>query len=155
LPLYFLDTSAFAKRYLPESGSAWLLSLFDDDDCSVAISAITAVELASALAGASRRGEITDEQRDTQYRQFVADAASLEVLDASEGLLSEASRLLLAPLSVALRSLDAIQLATAIRWSERLNAHNMGLGTFVVADRRLRDGARELGIAVDNPEEHE
>ena len=155
MPLYFLDTSAFTKRYLPESGSAWILSLFEDDDCSVAISAIAAVELASALAGAGRRGEITDEQRDTQYRQFVADAASLEVLDASEDLLTEASRLLFAPLSVALRSLDAIQLATAIRWSERLNAHNMGLGTFVVADRRLRDAAVALGLPVDNPEEHE
>ena len=155
MPFYFLDTSALAKRYLPETGSSWLLSILDDPTCSVAISAVASVELASALAGAGRRGEITTEQQDTQYRQFIADAGELDVLDVSKELLARSSDLLLGAGAVALRSLDAIQLASAIWWSERLNANNMGRGVFVVADRRLREAASALGLPVDNPEERE
>lgn len=152
--LYFLDTSALAKRYLPEAGSLWVFSLLEGAGDSVTISAITSVELSSALARRCRTGEISPEQRDTQYRQFVADSSVLEIIEVTEGIMSEASRLLFA-LPVGLRSLDAIQLATLLRWSEQLKANNIEPGTFVVADSALRDAAVALGLPVDNPEEHE
>ncbi|WP_445241306.1 type II toxin-antitoxin system VapC family toxin [Microcoleus vaginatus] len=43
---YFLDTSALVKRYVPEIGSEWILSITDPArDNDLAISQITWVEV--------------------------------------------------------------------------------------------------------------
>ena len=79
----------------------------------------------------------------------------MEVLEVTPDVMTSASRLLFAPHLPGLRSLDAIQLATASWWSEQLNVNNMGRGVLVVADRRLRDAALALRMQVENPEDYE
>lgn len=73
-----------------------------------------------------------------------------------DDLITQTSQILLSGLSAArLRSLDALQLASARRWFEEQRAINIEPGVFVVADEPLRLLAGELGFRTEDPEEHE
>ena len=153
MPCYFVDTSALVKRYLPETGSEWILDLFERDGATFGISSITVVELASTLGRKRREGAIDDVQRDTQFRQFLLDSADIEIVPVDEELIIQTSQVLLSGLSAArLRSLDALQLASARRWFEKQRAVNIEPGVFVVADEPLRLLAGELGFRTEDPE---
>jgi hypothetical protein len=149
------DTSALAKLYVPERGSQYARQLAATDQ--IAISSITVVELASALRRRTISGDLTVAQRDAAYRRFLADSRDFSVVEVTDEIRGEAARLLLDDPRVVgrLRGFDAIQLATARLWFEAMRTTNIEPGTFVVADGALRDAALALGVAVDNPEEHE
>ncbi|WP_201789158.1 type II toxin-antitoxin system VapC family toxin [Scytonema hofmannii] len=54
MTVYFLDSSALVKRYVPETGSAWIRAISDlNTGNSLIIARITWVEVRSAIA---RRG---------------------------------------------------------------------------------------------------
>ncbi|MEH2159716.1 MAG: type II toxin-antitoxin system VapC family toxin [Nostoc sp.] len=58
--IYFIDSSALVKRYISETGSAWVLGLFDPTlKNEVFIAAITSVELIAAITRRSRGGSIS------------------------------------------------------------------------------------------------
>lgn len=99
MPSYFVDTSALVKRYLPETGSEWILDLFERDGVTFGISSITVVELASTLGRKRREGAINDVQRDTQFRQFLSDSADIEIVPVDDDLITQTSQVLLSGLS--------------------------------------------------------
>jgi predicted nucleic acid-binding protein len=50
MALYFLDSSALVKRYISETGSAWVLELFTDAlNNEIFIAAIAKVEIVALL----------------------------------------------------------------------------------------------------------
>jgi uncharacterized protein len=50
MAIYFIDSSALVKRYISETGSGWVLGLFDPTlKNEVFIAAITAVEIIAAI----------------------------------------------------------------------------------------------------------
>lgn len=50
MAFYYVDSSALVKRYIRETGSAWVLSLFDPSlNNDVLIAAITGVEIIAAI----------------------------------------------------------------------------------------------------------
>ncbi len=53
----FLDTSALAKRYLPEQGTRWLRQQIDSAN-TIIVSRLTWVEVMSAVARRHREGTI-------------------------------------------------------------------------------------------------
>lgn len=58
MAFYYLDSSALVKRYIGETGSAWVLSLFDPKlNNDVLIAAITGVEIIAAIIRRSRAGQ--------------------------------------------------------------------------------------------------
>ncbi len=57
MALTYLDSSALAKRYLPEVGSAWVARLCQQEP--VAISLVALPKLAFALARRVREGALT------------------------------------------------------------------------------------------------
>jgi predicted nucleic acid-binding protein len=58
---YYLDSSALAKRYLVETGSAWIRSITAPAAGKVLIiSRITLVEVSSALSRRYRQASISD-----------------------------------------------------------------------------------------------
>ncbi len=150
----FWDTSALAKLYLSERGSEWSAERARSND--VAISEVAHVEVASLLARRCAEGEFDSNVQYQIYVRYLEDTRRFEVVPLSAGLTAGAARLVLSGvLGTRVRSLDAIQLATAQRWFERTAASNMEAGVFIVADLPLRDSAVALGMRVDNPEEHE
>lgn len=150
----FWDTSALAKLYLSERGSEWSAERARSND--VAISEVAHVEVASLLARRCAEGEFDSNVQYQIYVCYLEDTRRFEVVPLSAGLTAVAALLVLSGvLGTRVRSLDAIQLATAQRWFERTAASNMEAGVFIVADLPLRDTAVALGMRVDNPEEHE
>lgn len=151
---HFWDTSALAKLYFPEPGSAWAAATAARDE--IAISRITLTELASVLGRRFREGEFDEQERDLIYDRFLLDVKDFALVEPTDVLLAEAGRLLLSGVAGSrLRTLDAIQLASAREWFRRADAANMAPGAFVVADAALRDAAATLHLRVENPEDHQ
>ncbi len=145
MSLFFFDSSALAKRYLTEVGSAWVGSLMDPASGEVVVVAeATRVEVAAAIAARARAGAITSAERDalvglllhhcdTDYQMVTLDAVTV-------------SRAVTLTQQHRLRAYDAIQLATALVAAAVLP----GIA-FVAADNDLLHAAQAEGLAVENP----
>jgi predicted nucleic acid-binding protein len=150
---YFLDTSAIAKRYLPELGSGWIVSLTDvaaRNTCWLA--AVTRVELVAGLYRRQRLGHLTptDAQR-------AAAIALHECASSFRGLVIDAVVLDRAAIVVAahgLRAYDGIQLAAALRLRDEYDRSRLPPPIFVSSDQVLNDAARAEGMDVDDPLQH-
>ena len=141
----FFDSSALAKRYLTEIGSAWIAAQADPAASNtIVVAEIARVEVAAALAARHRAGAITQNERnllvalllqhfDTEYR-IVAITPSLV---GSAVVLTQEHRL---------RGYDAVQLAAALAATAALP----GLA-FIAADNDLLNAAQAEGLAADNP----
>jgi predicted nucleic acid-binding protein len=151
--LSFLDTSAFLKRYLAETGSAWVQSLCETE--TVAISALIIVEMSATLARLAREGRLTTDNRATILQQFGEHIEECLVIDIDRRQLDAASALALAVSPhIPLRSLDAIHLAAARSAFASVPAGSTTTFALVSSDRRLLAAAQWAGLATDNPETH-
>jgi hypothetical protein len=57
MAVYFLDSSALVKRYINETGSAWVLGLFGPTlDYEFFVAAVTGVEIVAAITRRARNG---------------------------------------------------------------------------------------------------
>ena len=126
----YLDTSAIVKLLVDELGSAELAGYLDARPLRIA-SRIAEVEVRRAVA---RLGEAVDPGRVDRV------LAALTMVELEASLAFAAGRLV----PPALRTLDAIHLATALELIPDLEA-------FVTYDRRLAEAARLAGMAVVSP----
>lgn len=148
---YYVDTSALIKRYLTESGSEWVREIANPKAGNVIIVCdLTPVEFHSTLAPRWREGEITGENTQILQNRFMADL-EIEYLSVPlESNVLTIARNLFAYTPYLLRSLDAIQLASA-------ESAQVALGepmTFVSADKRLLAAAGFHSFETDNPNDH-
>ena len=144
-----MDTSALAKRYLNEVGSTWLSTWIEPAaGHEIIVARLAETELFTLLARRQREGTLT-----------AADAARLE----ADFLYHGEAEYFVVPLTDAvfdlarqlvqrhpLRTLDAIQLASALQVAQTLSEPL----TFVTADRRLLVIAASEGFATENPSGH-
>jgi predicted nucleic acid-binding protein len=150
--VYFLDTSALAKRYVVETGSRWITTLTDPvsgNECWLA--AIARVELLAALYLRARVGTLTLAQAQQAELLFRHELAThYQMVPVRDTILDEAMRLVAVH---PLRAYDAVQLAAALFVQAQYRA--VGLASvFLTADRTLlRAGAAE-GLLVDDPNNH-
>jgi uncharacterized protein len=151
MPVFFHDTSALVKRYHTESGSAAVNDLFAESNSYHFVSRLAIVELGSALALKVRTGALSAEDFHAAHRTIESDWSghvfhsikitylqmrSAESLIKKHGLMSN------------LRTLDAIQLATAIEIQARgLKVH------FVSADKNQCRIASAESLDVLNPDQ--
>lgn len=60
MTVYFVDTSALIKRYIPEVGSGWVISWIEPQaGNTIMISDLSTVEIVSGLSRRQREGNIT------------------------------------------------------------------------------------------------
>ncbi len=130
-PLLYLDASAIVKLVLPEAESGALAEAVASTNAHVS-SIIAAVEVPRAV----RR--VTEQAEALERSERVIERLDLRALDAD--VVRAAARLM----PRALRSLDAIHLASAMTFAGDLSG-------FIAYDRRLRDAARESGVPVLAP----
>jgi predicted nucleic acid-binding protein len=151
---YFLDSSALAKRYLTEVGTAWVRGLLDPiAGHTIWIAEITEAEVAAALPARQRapRG-ITRQERDAAVallavhcsREYQLIALNRTMLDIAIDL-TQRHRL---------RAYDAVQLATALAANATLLAAGLSGLRFVVADSDLIAASHAECLAADNPNQH-
>jgi hypothetical protein len=150
LARYFFDSSALAKRYHPEIGTAKVLPIFSEPGREVRISKLSFLELQSVFAMKVRSGVITRGEAGIQRARLLVDIASgdIEVCAMTNDLFTAAEKLIgRHSFSHRLRTLGALQLAMAVDLS------NEGLlDQFVVSDKALCEVGTPEGLVVLNPE---
>lgn len=147
---HFFDTSAVMKHYRAEAGTPRVDALLADPGSHHFLSSLSVVESHSVLARWVRTGQMAPADFPSVSARFLADIAAglwqiVHVIDADY----DQARQLLARhgLSRALRTLDAVQLAVALR----LRA-GQPVDAFVCADSNLCHVAAAEGFTVINPE---
>ncbi len=129
----FLDTSAFAKRYVAEQGSGKVIKLCQQADHLV-VSVICLLELISTLSRLVREKKLAKADYRKLRDEAMADLADVDICQiTSEVLVAVVSLLESHPL----RAMDAIHLACAL---------NVKPDVFVSADHRQLLAARKAGL---------
>ena len=153
MTLYFLDSSAATKRYVVETGTAWVRELTaSTSGHAVAVAQITSVEIISGLARQAREGLISALEMQ-KLRLLVGTHIALEyaIVEFEPSVVQRAEDLLLAH---PLRAYDAVQLASTLDLRARLSATGLAAPIFVSADRRLLAAAETEGLLTDDPNRH-
>jgi hypothetical protein len=152
MDIYYSDTSALVKLYLPETGSGWVTAEYQRPDVLVVIGQITIVEVPAALTRAERDLRLVAVQRQQTLARFDSDCANVFVIESITTAVIARARDLVE--RYPLRAYDAVQLALALA----LHAGYIGLGgvsfTFVSADDALNRAASAEGLTVENPNSH-
>lgn len=131
----FLDTSAFAKRYLAEHGSDQVLAVCQQAD-SLVVSVICLPELISTLSRLVRDKKLASPAYRKVKGDVMADLADVDICQITQDVLGSVVALLeVHPL----RAMDALHVACALACAP---------DTFVSADRRQLSAARSAGLNV-------
>src|SRR5262245_28726779 len=117
MPSYLFDTSALAKHYHLENGTAEVDRVLKEHASRFFISRLSAVEIQSVFAGKARNQIITPDELRKLQKRFALDLSSrrFRVLKIFPRHYREAERLIKkhAPTN-SFRTLDALQLSFAI-----------------------------------------
>jgi len=146
---FFVDTSALAKRYLVETGSNWVVSWIEPPANNVIImSELAFVEMRSLLARRVRDGVLTPSDANALRNDFLLHGNNEYLIVLVEtNVLNQAARLVD---QYPLRTLDAIQLASAI---QAVNVLALPM-TFISGDKNLLAAAAGEGFGIDDPNAH-
>ncbi len=151
---YYLDTSGIAKRYVFESGSQWIIQLFDSIPSKVLYtSRITHVEVVSAISRRRRARTIPPGVFEGGIARFQDDLRNrFSVIAVDEAIVKSAASL---AKSHALRAYDAVQLASALSVQRERRKSDLRPLTFVSADGDLNKVAILEGLTVENPNDYQ
>lgn len=129
----YFDSSAFAKRYIAESGTAEVL-VWCERASELTLSVIAIPELISAFCRLQRENRLTLAQYRHLKTALMADIADALILDTTPEVIQHAVKALEAN---PLRGMDAIHLGAAIACAAEV---------FVSADARQCHAAEALGL---------
>jgi predicted nucleic acid-binding protein len=151
--LYFLDSSAVVKRYVRETGTAWIQALTAPPAShSLFVVRITLVETVAAVTRRERGGALDPADAATALADFQYDfSRQYRVIEVSAGFVARASSL---ALRHALRGYDAVQLSAAREVHQMAQAMGFGPITLISADLELNAAASAEGLSVDDPNTH-
>lgn len=150
---YFLDSSALAKRYVREIGTAWVTQILHPTaGNAIHLARITGVEVVSAIARRGRTGSLPAPLVVAALAQLRADFGTIfHFTDLAPFLLDRAMDLAeVHPL----RGYDAVQRAAALHVNVLCLRRGQSALTFVSADAVLNAAAAAEGLLVDDPNNH-
>ena len=92
MAVYFVETSALAKRYIAEVGSLWLRALLDPSTgCSIYVVRVTAIEMIAAITRRERGGTLAPTDAATTRQAFRRDlATAYQVIEVTPALANRA-----------------------------------------------------------------
>lgn len=153
MTFYFLDSSALVKRYVTEQGSGWIRKIVAPGaGHTIFIAHITPAEVVSALMRRKREGNL--DQRTAHAARVYIDRHALreyQIIRLSDAIVKRAEDVLE---QHALRSADAIQLASVLEVNSLLSTAGLLPLTFVGSDDRLLSAANMEGLVTNNPKQH-
>lgn len=139
----FLDTSSLIKLYHEEPDSKSLDAVLESGlISSIILSDLSRVEFLSALWKKRRTGELTDEIVREIVRLFDQDARQFTFIPITEPIVEDACYFLAKYGVAGLRSLDSIQLATAIAVKEEADL-------FLTSDNLLKSLLKQERLKTD------
>ena len=131
----FLDTSAFAKRYVAENGSDTVRAMCGEAD-TLAVSVICLPEILSTFNRLTRERRLTPAQYKKLKRDVFSDLGDADICEITTDVMNHVVQLLE---SNALRAMDAIHLACAVAYQADV---------FVSADHRQLAVAKNVRLKV-------
>ena len=131
----YFDSSAFAKRYIDETGTADVLA-WCERASELALSVIAVPELISAFCRLQREGRLTEAQYQIIKRALMLDIADALICDTTPQVLQHAVKALE---NHTLRGMDAIHLGAALACTAEV---------FISADARQCRAAEAFGLQV-------
>ncbi len=131
----FLDTSAFAKRYIAEQGSDKVMALCQRAD-SLVVSVICLPELISTLSRLVREKKLPIADYRKLKRDAMSDLADVDICQITSDIVVSVISLLE---SDPLRALDALHVACALAVEPDV---------FVAADHRQLSAAQKAGLKI-------
>ena len=131
----YFDSSAFAKRYIDEAGTAEVLDWCQQAD-ELALSVIAVPELISALCRLRREGRLSASHYRAIKRDLLLDIADALICDTTPEVVAHAVKALE---NHPLRGMDAIHLGAAVVCAAEV---------FISADARQCRAAEALGLKV-------
>lgn len=137
-PWGYFDTSALVKCYVNERGSLRAKELLRGHD--FLSSAITSVELISALRRRRRSGELSEEAFTDLTGRVREDRLRWEMLEVSSAVLNLAEELIHGLMPI--KTLDAIHIASLMTFQTVSGIK----APFITADARQGNAAREAGL---------
>jgi predicted nucleic acid-binding protein len=147
---YYLDASAWVKRYYQEPGTRWVADLFSQHPM-VVCSSLGLIEVMATLVRKQRAGEISSsalapklQEVEEDWRRFLQVHLTVEAVGLAKEMVKD----------FALRGADAIHLASARMVSRRFEGEEDRL-SFVTSDQALKAAARSSGLVVIDPSEEE
>ena len=146
MTLFYLDSSAWLKRYLLEPGSDWITRLFQSGD-PLASSVLGYIEVGSALSRQQVPRKLDQEKLARLQQQLEEDWADLAGLPVTDEVVGRALRL---ARGYKLRAADAVHLATALGVNDALVGTGNSL-VLIASDEDLLAVAQQTGLAVENP----
>jgi len=159
MAIYYFDSSALAKYYISERGSAWVKFVVEAASEErivfkvITLSNIGMVEVAAAISRAKRMGMIEPDQQTALVVKLANDCKrTFKIVPITGEIVELATNL---TQRHPLRGYDAVHLATALILNQALLRDKQPPLTFVSADEDLCKAARQEGLSVENPNEHE
>jgi predicted nucleic acid-binding protein len=151
--VYFVETSALAKRYIAETGSVWLRALLEPrTGCSIYVARVTAVEMIAAITRRARGGSLAPADATTAKQAFRHDlATAYQIIEVTPEL---ANRAMLMAEQHGLRGYDAIQLAAGVEVHMRYLAAGLPAVTCLSADTELNTAGIAEGLTIEDPNAH-
>ncbi len=147
MTLYFLESSALAKLFVAEVGSDRLVALIEPlPAAQKLVSSLGPVEVHSAIRRRERSGEVTHDNASEALAILATESASMTEQTVNTPVIEAAKQMLDRH---ALRSLDAIQLASA--WVARAVSGITDV-VFVASDYVLLSAAQAEGFQIWDPE---
>lgn len=145
---YYLDSSAWVKRYFEEVGSDWVDGLFEGADllsCStLGLIEVRATAARKCAAGAIDPAGLTETKDWVQeeWGSFLWIGMAPEVVERALAV-TDAS---------ALRGSDSVHLASALQLKDELGLNTSDFA-FITSDQELKAAALKAGLAVIDPQE--
>jgi len=136
----YFDTSALVKRYVRERGSTQVISLLRHHE--VLTSAITPVEIRSALCRRKRSGDLSETEFDLLLDRIQLERATWELVECGTAILKRAEEIIEEP--ALMRALDAIHVASVLGFQTAASTQV----PLITGDFRQRDAARHFGLEV-------
>ena len=137
--IIYADTSALVKLFVTEEGSQATRDMFLGA-WIIGTGLLARAELGAALVRGARRGLLAEAEAQQARDQIERVWPTWVHITADERLVSQAEAL---AWEYYLRGYDAVHLASALTWQERLG-HDVVLATF---DRELWKAAEQAGLA--------
>ena len=132
----YIDTSALLRIVLREPGALEELRTYD----GLVASELIAIESARTIDRLRLQGSLTTDEAATRLRTVGEWLEAIDLVLLRPPVLSRASE----PMPMPLGTLDAVHLATALIWRDRMGA----LSTIATHDTALGSAARTFGFDV-------
>jgi len=151
--VHYFDSSALVKRYVAETGSAWVRGLVDPaTGHDIYTVTLTAPEVISAITRRLRGGQLPRALAVQGLRDFRADwQLQYQPIDPARAIIRRAMDL---AENRGLRGYDAVHVATAPELHDSRRTFGLPFLIFVSADRVQLAVAAGEGLVVEDPNQH-